>query len=321
MEFCGKNKALYVLTGSANIFALPGLADALVGRMSILTLHPFSTSETKKTGINFIEKFFNDSFSSEKCPSANIIDVVSNSTFPELAINKKTNRYLWFNDYLTTILQRDVRSLADIKNPGNIYQLLVSFALRAGSLVNNANIMKETGLDAKTYKKYKALCNCTFLTFELPSWSKPNKLEKRFVKQKKIYFSDTNLLCHLLQRDLEDIYKNDRIVMGHIFENYIATEVMKAASALGIYSVSHFNPVQNQGKEVDFVIESPNGKTIGIEVKLDKTINEKDWANMLILQETIGSRFIRGIIIYTGNELIQTTRSIWAVPVWYLFGA
>jgi predicted AAA+ superfamily ATPase len=180
--------------------------------------------------------------------------------------------------------------------------------------------MKETGLDAKTYDKYKALCNNTFLTFELPSWTKQNRLDKRFVKQKKLYFTDTCLLCHILQRDLEDIYLNDRTVMGHVFENFIATEIMKAVNSLDSFSVSHFNPVQHQGKEVDFVIESSNGKTVGIEVKLDGTINEKDWANMNTLQETIGDKFLKGIIIYTGTSLMQVGRSIWAVPVNYMWG-
>jgi len=314
-----KNRALYVLTGSANIFALPQLADALVGRLSVLTLYPFSVSEMKKTDVNFIKKLWNDDLTPQKYSRANIVSIISSATFPEIAIDRKKNRYQWFNDYLTTLIQRDVRTLADIKNLNVIYQLLVSFSQRAGSLINNANVMKETGLDAKTYEKYKALCDNTFLTFEIPSWSKPNKLNKRFVKQKKLYFTDTCLLCHIMQRDIEEIYKNDKVVMGHIFENFIATEIMKAAKSAGSFNVSHFNPVQNQGKEVDFVIESPDGKIIGIEVKLDSTINEKDWANMNALQETVGNRFLKGIIIYTGTELLPVSRNIWAVPVNYLW--
>ncbi|MDR1838070.1 MAG: ATP-binding protein [Treponema sp.] len=314
-----KNRALYVLTGSANIFALPKLADALVGRLSVLTLYPFSVSEIKETRVNFLEKLLNDDLLPAKYTRANIVGIISNATFPEIALDRKKNRYQWFNDYLTTLLQRDVRTLSDIRNPDNIYQLLVSLSQRAGGLLNNANVMKETGLDAKTYEKYKALCNNTFLTFEIPSWSKPNKLNKRFVKQKKLYFTDTSLLCHIMQRTMEEIYKNDKTVMGHIFENFIATEIMKAAKSLGSFSVSHFNPVQNHGKEVDFVIENENGKIIGIEVKLDGTINEKDWANMNTLRETAGNRFVKGVIIYTGTELIQVSRNIWAVPVNYLW--
>ena len=318
MRFSGKNSSLYVLTGSANIFALPTLADALVGRMSILTLYPFSVSEVNKSGMNFVKKLFSDEITLQKYPAVNIVDIIACATFPEIALDKTKNRFLWFNDYITTIIQRDVRTLADIKNPEKIYQLLVSFAQRAGGLLNNTNIIQETGLDAKTYEKYKALCEWTFLTFEIPSWSRPNKLDKRFIKQKKLYFSDTNLLCHLMRRDLEEINKNDKTTMGHLFENFIACEIMKAVKSLGAFSVSHFNPVQNQGKEVDFVIESPDGKTIGIEVKLDGTVNEKDWKNMAVLQETIDSRFFRGFIFYTGTDLIQVSKNIWAVPVGYL---
>jgi len=314
-----KNRALYVLTGSANIFALPKLADALVGRLSVLTLYPFSVSEIKKTNVNFIKKLWNEDLTPQKYTRANIVNIISNATFPEIAMDRKKNRYQWFNDYLTTLLQRDVRTLADIKNPDYIYQLLVSLSQRAGGLLNNSNVMKETGFDAKTYEKYKALCSNTFITFEIPSWSRPNKLNKRFVKQKKLFFNDTCLLCHIMQRNIEEIYKNDKTTMGHVFENFIATEIMKAAKSAGPFSVSHFNPVQNQGKEVDFVIESSDGKIIGIEVKLDSTINEKDWANMNALRETVGTRFVKGVIIYTGTELIPVSRNIWAVPVNYLW--
>jgi predicted AAA+ superfamily ATPase len=118
---------------------------------------------------------------------------------------------------------------------------------------------------------------------------------------------------------MEEIYQNDKTTMGHIFENFIATEIMKAAKSHGSFSVSHFNPVQNQGKEVDFVIENKDGKIIGIEVKLDGTINEKDWANMNALRETVGNRFIKGVIVYTGTEIIPVSRNIWAVPVNYLW--
>ncbi|MCL2765089.1 MAG: ATP-binding protein [Treponema sp.] len=313
------SQSLYVLTGSANILALPGLAEALVGRLSILTLYPFSASEIKESSFNFIEKLYREDLKPGKYQKANITDIILSATFPEIALDRKKDRYQWFNDYLTTLLQRDVRAFADIKNPEKIYQLIVSLSQRAGSLLNNANIMKETGLDAKTYEKYKALCNNTFLTFELPSWSKPNRLDKKFVKQKKLYFSDTSLLCHIMQRDIKEIYKNEKVTMGHLFENFMATEIIKAAKSNTSYSVSHFNPVQNQGREVDFVIENPDGKTIGVEIKLDGTVNQKDWANMITLQETTGNKFLKGIIIYTGTELMQLSRGIWAVPINYIW--
>jgi len=318
-RLAAKDRGLYVLTGSANIFALPKLADALAGRMAILTLYPFSVSEIKGTGKNFIRELWNNELSPVKYSRAKLLDIIANATFPELAIDRKKDRNVWFDGYVTTILQRDVRVLSDIKNPENIYQLLVSFSQRAGGLMNNANVMKETGFDAKTYEKYKALCIGTFLIFELPSWTKPNRLDKRFVKQKKLYFTDTALLCYLMRRDMEEIYRNDMTTMGHIFENFIAMEIMKATKSAGTYHVSHFNPVQGHGKEVDFVIENHAGEAIAIEVKLSATIIEKDWANMGLLREILEKKFLKGIIIYTGTELMQVSRDIWAVPVNYLW--
>jgi len=318
-RFASKDRALYVLTGSANILTLPTLADALAGRMAILTLYPFSTAEIKGTGKNFIRELWNNELSPANYSRAKLVDIITNSTFPELAIDRKKDRNVWFDGYITTILHRDVRVLADIKNPSNIFQLLVSFSQRAGGLLNNTGVMKETGFDAKTYEKYKALCIGTFLIFELPSWTKPNKLNKQFVKQKKLYFTDTALLCYLMQRDMEEIYRNDMTCMGHIFENFIAVEIMKAVKSAGTYHVSHFNPVQGHGKEVDFVIENQTGEAVAIEVKLSATLIEKDWANMGLLREILGKKFLKGIIIYTGTELLPVSRDIWAVPVNYLW--
>jgi predicted AAA+ superfamily ATPase len=94
---------------------------------------------------------------------------------------------------------------------------------------------------------------------------------------------------------------------------------MKASKSLGSFSVSHFNPVQNQGREVDFVIENQRGEAIGIEVKLGGTIDERDWSNMSVLENTIGNKFKKGIIIYTGADIVQLARKIWAVPVNYIW--
>jgi predicted AAA+ superfamily ATPase len=313
----GGGTGLYLLTGSADVMALPRLAEALVGRMSILTLLPFSAAEYRGTGRNFIESLWSGSLSYRKYGNAGLADVISDATYPEIALNHEINRVQWFDDYLTTILQRDVKTLADIRSPSNIVQLLVSLAQRAGSLLNNASVMKETGLDAKTCAKYKGLLHNTFLTFEVEPWTKPNRLGKRFVKQSKLYFSDTNLLCHVMRRSLPEVLKNDPPAAGHVFENFIAAEIMKNVKAATGFRVSHFNP--SGGREVDFVIENADGEAVGVEVKLGESLSDGDFSNMRTLRETLGERFKKGIVIYTGNELALFRDGMWAVPVNYLW--
>jgi predicted AAA+ superfamily ATPase len=320
-RFKNDGKGLFLLTGSANIMELPKLAKAMVGRLAILTLYPFSAAEINKSNVNFMEKLWDDNFSVRNYKSTdNFINMMKNATFPEIALNKDIDQSVWLDSYFNMILDRDAVEFAKIRKPEMIYQLLVSFSSRVGSLINNDNIMKETGFNQGTFGNYKSLCNAAFLTFEIQPWAKPNKLNKRFVRSKKLYFTDTNFLCFLMRRDIQEVYEKDPALMGHLFENFIASEIMKSTSALdGKYYVSHFNPVRGDGNETDFIIEKDNGETIAIEVKLDSSLNDKDFKNLELCRDTIGSKFKKGFVIYTGEDMVPFGNNLWAVPVNYLW--
>jgi len=246
--------------------------------------------------------------------------LITEATFPEIALTKGIDRSVWFDSYFSTILQRDATEFANIRKPELIYQLLVSLSNRVGSLIKNENIMKDTGMNQFTFEKYKSFCNATFMTFEIPSWSKPNKLDKRFVKSKKVYFTDTNFLCFLMRRDIKNVFEKDRQLMGRLFENFIASEIMKAIGVLpGKFYVSHFNPVRGEGKETDFVIENDAGEAVAIEVKLDSSLNAKDFGNLELCRDTIGDNFKKGIVLYTGGEAVPFGDKLWALPVSYIW--
>jgi predicted AAA+ superfamily ATPase len=296
--------------------SLPRLAEALVGRMSVLTLLPFSSSEYKRTGVNFITKLFEDKLEYKSYQPYDILDIILNATFPEPALNPAIDRTQWFGDYVNTLLQRDIRMVDDIRNPSKVIILLSILAIRAGGLLNNSQAAQEPGLDIKTYERYKAAALNTFILFEIKAWSKPSKINKRFTKSPKLFFTDTNLLSYLLRRELSDIYYNDRNTMGHLFENFIATEIMKNASPLADLEVSHFRT--SDQKEVDFVLEK-KGEVIGIEVKLNSTVDVNDFKGLKFLKETTEERFKKGVVIYTGNELVSFGEDLWAVPVCYLW--
>lgn len=316
-RLAGNGKDAFLLTGSANLMAVPELAKALVGRMAVITLLPFSVNEYNKNCENLVRKIFDEEFSMKKYPKFNLVENISNATFPEIALNTKINRKQWFNDYILSIFQRDIQVIGDIRKPQNLIQLLSSFGIRAGNLLNNSLVMSEIGMDNKTYEKYKSFLINTFLIFELQPWAKPNRLNKRFVKSPKLYFNDTNLLLWLLKRDVKDIFEQDKTLMGHIFENFVATEIMKGLCDLPDISVSHFRTSDN--KEVDFVLENGNGDTIGIEVKLSGTITQQDFNGLSLLREAVGEKFKKGILLYCGEDCVPFGNN-WAVPVGALFG-
>jgi predicted AAA+ superfamily ATPase len=296
--------------------ALPQLSQALVGRISVLTLLPFSSSEYRHSGFNFINKLFNDKIEYHRYKPYDLSEIILNATFPEPALNPAIDRIQWCGDYLNTLLMRDIRTVTDIRNPAKALMLLSVLAMRAGGLLNNSMVAQETGLDIKTYERYKTAVLNTFIIFEVPAWSKPNRLSKRFTKSSKLYFTDTGLLTYLLRRELGEVYRSDRITMGHLFENFIATEIMKNSSSLSGLDISHFRT--SDQKEVDFVLER-GGSVIGIEVKLDSVPDKHDFIGLKLLKEATGNRFKRGILLYPGTELVPFGEDLWAVPVCYLW--
>ena len=313
----GDSSCLYLLTGSADLLALPALSDALVGRMSVLTLLPFSACEYHAKDNNFITRLFNEDLHYQKYADENLLEVIKNATYPELAVNKHIDRTQWFDDYLTTILHRDVKTFADIRNPEKIIMLLSVLSQRAGALVNNADISMEIGLDNKTYDRYKASIVHTFLVFEIRPWAKPGRINKRYTKSPKLYFTDTNMLSYIMKRDIDDIYLKDRVTFGHLFENFIATEIMKNLSSLNYMDVFHFRT--SDRKEVDFVLENRHGEIVGIEVKLAGSVDAGDTKGLKVLKEEVGDKFRKGVILYTGSELVPVGNDFWAVPVNYLW--
>ena len=312
----GQNKGVYLLTGSANLMALPTLSDALVGRMSILTLYPFSASEFYQTDVNLVDKLFNETLSVQTYEDFDVLDAITNSTYPEIAQNLEIDRIKWFDNYLTTILNRDVKSISDLKNPDMMVMLLSLLAMRTGGLLNNTAIASEIGLDYKTYEKMMAFATNSFMIFNVKPWAMPNKLNKRFVKSPKMYFTDSNFLSYIMKRNLSEIYTNDKIMFGHVFENFVASELLKQTSAYNI-ELSHFRTAT--GKEADFVLENHLGEIIGIEVKSSMSVDKKYLSGLIELKELVGDKFKKGIIIYTGKDVLPLADKIWAVPVSYLW--
>ena len=312
----GNDKQKFLLTGSANLMAMPKLSEALVGRMSVLTLYPFSASEYYNLNKSLTERLFDEELRMSSFKDFNIVEVLKNSTYPEIATDAKIDRIKWFDSYLTTILNRDIKSLSDLKNPEIMVALLSLLSTRTGGLLNNTEVAKELGVDYRTYEKMFTFALNSFLVFNVKPWARPNKLSKRFVKSPKLYFTDCNFLSYIMKRDIDETYENDKKAFGHVFENFVATELLKSAK-LNNLELSHYRT--QSGKEADFVLENAQGDVVGIEVKSAKDIDKKTYSGLLELKELCGDKFKKGIILYTGNDIVPLSEKIWAVPVCYFW--
>jgi len=304
----------FLITGSANIMALPKLADALVGRMSILTLYQLSAAEAIGGQGQFVEQLFQQSWLAPKqTNNMSVVEAIGLATFPEISGNKNfLERSVWLDDYITTLLQRDVHVITALEKVSVLPHLLRMLAARAGNLMNDADIAREVGLNSVTSKHYRTVLKMMFLNFDVKPWYR--NIGKRLVKARKGYFMDTLLLCHMIDLNLETLQTTKPAMFGHIVENFVASELVKLlASSNSRAQLYHFRDASQ--KEVDFVLEKPDGTIAGIEVKTKENIEVRDFNGLQELRTCVGKDFVTGVVLYSGKDIVPFGDRLWAVPL------
>ncbi len=307
----------YLLTGSANILTLPQVADSLAGRIEIITLWPLSQGEISDTKENLIDKLFETSapdFDTAGTSRKSLIEKIISGGYPE-AIQRTSlkRKATWFDSYITTILERDVRDLSNIQDLTALPRLLQFFAARTSTLLNQSEISRSSGIPNSTLVRYMTLFETIFLIQLLPAWS--SNLGKRLVKASKLYLVDPGLSSHLLGFD-ENRFENDQETAGKLLENFVVSELFKEASWCQT-AVQLFHYRSRTGQEVDVILEDRSGRVVGIEIKSTSTPSAKHFKGMKKLQEQAGDRFLKGILLYIGKEIIPFGNKLFAVPMFF----
>ncbi len=301
----------FLLTGSANIMALPHLSEPLVGRMNVKTLYPFAGCEVLQGNGDFITRLFSAEFSVTS-DSYSLNDVIYKATFPEISGKDTHEANEWFDGYITTILQRDARFIAEIEKITLLPRMLQVLAARAGRLINDADIARDMGLNPVTSKRYRSILQAMFLTIDVNPWYR--NIGKRLVKSAKGYLLDTLLLCYLLDCDLDNMKQSKPHLYGHIVENFVASELIKLLSfTQQRANLFHFRTSDN--KEVDFVLEKSDGTIAGIEVKSASRVNVSDFKGLNVLQAMTERDFMCGVVLYNGKDVVKFGDKLFAVPL------
>ncbi|MFH0898519.1 MAG: ATP-binding protein [bacterium] len=304
----------FALTGSANPLLIPTLGDSLAGRMEIFYLYPFSQGELAGKKEAFIDLLFSNQIQDltpEKVTKQDVYKRIFKGGFPPIQACDDQDRYAWFSGYVTNLIERDVKDLTRITDLVDFPKLLNILASRAGGLVNFADLSRESSLVTTTLRRYLALLQTLYLIqFNLP-WS--SNIGLRFVKSPKLYFADTGLLTYVLDLTREKITL-DSSFGGKIFENFIVSELRKQAT-WNKERVSMYHFREHAGNEVDIVLENPRGEIVAIEAKNTETVKPVDFKGLKLLQEKMEKRFIVGIVLYQGTDIIPAGKNLFAVPV------
>jgi hypothetical protein len=302
------------LTGSANPLVAPKLNDSLAGRMFILHMWPLSMSEIQGKNSPFLNLIFDpDATFSEGMPwnRKNMIEVFAAGGYPDALALDSVMRDRWYDNLLTTILERDVQDITNITRPRDIAKLLNILASRSSSLLNLSELSRVTSIPYTTLNHYMVLLESLFLVIRQPAWHLNRT--KRVTKMPKIYLGDTGLLINQLGVGNEVILANGRL-LGSILENFVFLE-LKKLSTWSLYPIELYHYRTQTGAEVDIVVENRAGQIVGIEVKSSETISSEDWKGLDVLGDEMGDKMIRGIILYPGKEIVSFRKNRIALPL------
>jgi hypothetical protein len=279
----------WLFTGSQEAPLMQGITESMAGRAAILQLLPFSLAESAKVSLLL-------------------------GGFPEVVLRPR-GRELWFSSYLQTYIERDVRSVANVRDLPTFRRFLSLVASRHGQMLNRSDLAAPLGVSVPTISEWIHILEITGQIILVPPYFE--NFGKRLVKSPKIYWCDTGLACHLLGIESQSELERSPF-LGSIFEGSVAAEILKSQINRGRRKELYYFRDQ-QGLEIDFLVPQPHARFWLVEAKATKTVHPSMAAPMLSLARVSGNRATRRIVVHrhsnTGRDFSALAKGAVALTI------
>lgn len=264
------NYGKYVLTGSSQFSFVKGIRESLAGRMGTLSLLPYQFTEI---------------------PEGLRQDAIYRGSYPEIVNREYAYSQNWYDAYIETYIERDVRNLSNIGNLIDFRRFINLLAANTSSIINMSTYANDLNVNVGTIKNWISVLEASFIIFLVQPYYK--NYGKRIIKSPKVYFYDTGLVAYLTGLKTRELYENGPL-KGKLFENYIVSEILKKEyhyktnGKLYYYRTSH-------GVEVDLIVDYQTHRSL-VEIKSSMSYRQKNLLPMSnILEEND-----RGYLLYQG---------------------
>lgn len=310
----------FILSGSSRFLTIPTLSESLAGRVAFIELWPLSMAERTSASADVLERLFADPVADQPGwrPSPwgrdEYLDCIVAGGYPELLrIPTPIARRAWYDGYLSTVINRDIRDFATVARADAIGTLLRLVAARAGGIAVLTDLAQGAELARDTARSYLSYLDLVFLTISVPAWSAG--ATSRLTKSPKLFVSDSGLAAHLL--DIESgsaIREPGHAALGPLLETFVATELRKAVAHSSVRARLFQLRTVDQ-REIDFMLEGPGGRLVAIEVKASTSPGADALRNLRWGRERFGDRLVAGILLHLGQHASSHGDRIHALPL------
>lgn len=306
-------KGRIVLTGSQTYELMQGVSESLAGRIGILEMAGLSLRElvggSRREG-----KYVPQLLKKRDVSSPEHVDLwatIQRGSMPQLVASDIPWDRFW-SSYVQAYLERDVRSLINLKDERKFYNFMVAMAARSGQLLNASSIANDIDVDYKTVQAWTSILQASGIVRILyPFW--PNT-GKQLTKTPKVYFMDTGLVCHLTRWNTPDQLRNGAVA-GHVFETFVVSEVLKSHMNAGANLRDVWFYRDSKKREIDLVIQ--DGRTLHpVEIKTNALVKKDAIKNFGCLEGMTDYEVGFGHVICQTQEPYLLTENVEAVPVW-----
>ena len=274
-----KKRGRFILTGSHQPQLHESISQSLAGRTAMLTLWPFSFDELSRYDLR---------------PTP--FDLIVRGCFPRLHEEKLEPRR-FFNGYLQTYVERDVRAMIQLRDLSQFQKFLTLLAGRVGQIVNLASLGNDVGASGTTIRNWLSVLKASYVVFELPPFFE--NVQKRVIKSPKIFFTDVGLAAFLLGIHTAEQASRDPL-RGNLYENLIITDIMKGAYNKGIRPELYFFR-DSHGNEVDLLIREKSELT-PVEIKSAATFSTEFVKGIEKFKDLGIKRLAAGAVLYNGEQ-------------------
>ncbi|WP_036498756.1 ATP-binding protein [[Mycoplasma] testudinis] len=303
---------MFLLTGSQQYGLMRNVTQSLAGRVGIIDMLPLSQSEIMdRDEIPFL---VNKQILNSRCEPLNtketILEKITRGSFPELhkSVNLETKSF--YQDYLRTYLERDVRELTNLKDWKSFNIFLKLLAANCGGTLSYEILSRDVGVNQKTIRNWINILETTNLIYQLHPYYEYSFV-KQLVKRPKIYFFDTGLLCYL--NGLSDpLNLEQSILLGRILENYVINEIIKSYINNGADANFYYYRDKNQA-EIDFIIQT-GGKNTLIEIKTSSAFSSCQIKHFKVMDNS-KYPLANSALICLVNSVYQINEKVYAVPI------
>lgn len=308
---------MYYLTGSQSFLSMKNVSESLAGRVGIIEMYGLSTNELNekpdKVFIPEITELKKKNISS-KCDSKKLFERIFKGSYPELYTNKSITLDEYYESYVKTYIERDIRDLINISDEIKFMKFMTSIAARTGEELNITTVANDAEISVPTAQAWLSILVNTGLVILLEPFS--NNVIKRTIKRPKIYFMDTGLACFLAKYPNAEILEASAYA-GHIFETYVVSEIIKTFANNGKNFKRYlFYYRDDKKREIDLIIDY-NNKLYPIEVKKGKKPNGECTKNFEVL-DSLNNEKGKGIVLCMSDEIFPIDRNNYYVPVSYI---